>query len=206
MSMRLRFYFATLLLLCFVSAKGQEYHVETPGTLQEVVGEGAEELTHIRVTGTLNGRDIDFLHYLCSLNFPKPASMKDEAYLKLIMEKKDDVRGNLRHLDFEDARMVNDALPNRAFAGSFLEEIKLPKTLKKIGASAFSYNVLLKELIIPESVEEIGENLLYYCVKIEKVKLPDNLKVLNDLLFACCSKLKEVNIPSKLREMVTIQR
>ncbi len=199
--MRLRFYFATLVLLCFVSAKGQEYHVETPGTLKDVVGEGAEQLTHIRVTGTLNSKDIDFLHYLCSLNFPKPESMKDEDYLKLMKEKEGGDRGKLRHLDFEDARMVGDILPYRAFAGSFLEEIKLPKTLKKIGASAFSYNVLLKELIIPESVEEIGKNLLYYCSKVEKVRLPDNLKVLNDLLFACCSQLKEVNIPSKVREL-----
>lgn len=101
----------------------------------------------------------------------------------------------------EDARMVNDALPDKAFSGSYIKDYKLPKTLKKIGKNAFDYNVLLKELIIPESVEEIGEDLLVYSITIEKVRLPDNLKVLNSGLFAECWKLREVNIPSKLREM-----
>ena len=190
-----------LLLICTITAQAQEYHVETPGTLQEVIGAGAEELTRIRVTGTLNDRDIAFLHYLCWPIAPKPAGMKEESYLKIAMEKEDTRKTCLRHLDMEDARMVNDALPNRAFAGSYLKDCKLPKMLKKIGNEAFSYNVLLKELIVPESVEEIGRNFLFFSIGIEKVRLPDNLEVMNDLLFAECRKLKEVNIPSQLREM-----
>ena len=196
-----RLYSILLLLICTITAQAQEYHVETPGTLQEVVGPGAEELTHIRVTGTLNDRDIAFLHYLCWPIAPKPTDMKDESYLKIAMEKEDTLKTCLRHLDMEDARMVNDALPNRAFAGSYLKDCKLPKMLKKIGNEAFSYNVLLKELIVPESVEEIGRNFLFFSIGIEKVRLPDNLEVMNDLLFAECRKLKEVNIPSQLREM-----
>ena len=196
-----KLYSILLLLIFTLTAQAQEYHVETPGTLQEVIGPGAEELTHIRVTGTLNDRDIAFLHYLCWPIAPKPTDMKDESYLKIAMEKEDTLKTCLRHLDMEDARMVNDALPNRAFAGSYLKDCKLPKMLKKIGNEAFSYNVLLKELIVPESVEEIGRNFLFFSIGIEKVRLPDNLEVMNDLLFAECRKLKEVNIPSQLREM-----
>ena len=196
-----KLYSILLLLICTITAQAQEYHVETPGTLQEVIGPGAEELTRIRVTGTLNDRDIAFLHYLCWPIAPKPTDMKDESYLKIAMEKEDTLKTCLRHLDMEDARLVNDALPDKAFYGSYIKDYKLPRTLKKIGKNAFGYNVLLKELIIPESVEEIGENLLFYSIKVEKVRLPDNLEVMNDMLFAECWKLKEVNIPSKLREM-----
>ena len=196
-----RLYSILLLLIFTLTAQAQEYHVETPGTLQDVIGPGAEELTRIRVTGTLNDRDIAFLHYLCWPIAPKPAGMKDESYLKIAMEKEDTLKTCLRHLDMEDARLVNDALPDKAFYGSYIKDYKLPRTLKKIGKNAFGYNVLLKELIIPESVEEIGENLLFYSIKVEKVRLPDNLEVMNDMLFAECWKLKEVNIPSKLREM-----
>ena len=194
-------YSILLLLICTIKAQAQEYHVETPGTLQEVIGPGAEELTRIRVTGTLNDRDIAFLHHLCWPNTPKPAGMKEERYLKMLQEKEDTLKTNLRHLDLEDARMVNDALPDKAFYFSYIKDYKLPKTLKKIGKGAFSYNVLLKELIIPESVEEIGKNLLFYSVEIRKVKLPEKLKVLNKLLFANCAKLEEVNIPSEAREI-----
>jgi len=184
-----------------MTAQAQEYHVETPGTLQEVIGPGAEELTRIRVTGTLNDRDIAFLHHLCWPGVPKPKGMKVEKFLKIMQEKEDDFKTNLRHLDLEDARMVNDALSDKAFYFSYIKDYKLPKTLKKIGKGAFSYNVLLKELIIPESVEEIGKNLLFYSIEIRKVKLPEKLKVLNELLFGNCIKLEEVNIPSEVREI-----
>lgn len=199
--MKSRLYSMLLLLICTITAQAQEYHVETPGTLQEVIGPGAEELTRIRVTGTLNDRDIAFLHHLCWPIAPKPKGMKYENYLKIAMEKEDTLKTCLRHLDMEDARMVNDALPDRAFDGSYIRDYKLPKTLKKIGKSAFSYNVLLKELIIPESVEEIGRNLLFFSIEVEKVRFPDNLEVMNDMLCAECWKLKEVNIPSKVREI-----
>lgn len=175
--------------------------METPGTLQEVIGPGAEELTRIRVTGTLNDRDIAFLHHLCWPGVPKPTGMKVEKFLKIMQEKEDDFKTNLRHLDLEDARMVNDALPDKAFYFSYIKDYKLPKTLKKIGKGAFSYNVLLKELIIPESVEEIGRDLLFFSTEVEKVRFPDNLEVMNDFLCAECWKLKEVNIPSKVREI-----
>lgn len=175
--------------------------METPGTLQEVIGPGAEELTRIRVTGTLNDRDIAFLHHLCWPGVPKPTGMKVEKFLKIMQEKEDDFKTNLRHLDLEDARMVNDALPDKAFYFSYIKDYKLPKTLKKIGKNAFDYNVLLKELIIPESVEEIGRDLLFFSTEVEKVRFPDNLEVMNDFLCAECWKLKEVNIPSKVREI-----
>ena len=199
--MKSRLYPILLLLICTITAQAQEYHVETPGTLQEVIGPGAEELTRIRVTGTLSDRDIAFLHRLCWPIAPKPKDMKYEDYLKMAMEKEDTLKTYLRYLDMEDARMVNDDLPDRAFDGSFIRDYKLPKTLKKIGKSAFSCNVFLKELIIPESVEEIGRNLLLFSIKVEKVRLPDNLEVMNDMLFAECKELKEVNIPSKVREI-----
>lgn len=199
--MKSRLYSILLLLICTMTAQAQEYHVETPGTLQEVIGPGAEELTRIRVTGTLNDRDIAFLHRLCWPSKPKPKGMKYENYLKMAMEKEDTLKPCLRYLDMEDARMVNDALPDRAFDGSFIRDYKLPKTLKKIGKSAFTCNVFLKELIIPESVEEIGRNLLFFSIKVEKVRFPDNLEVMNDMLCAECWKLKEVNIPSKVREI-----
>ena len=199
--MKSRLYSMLLLLICTITAQAQEYHVETPGTLQEVIGSGAEELTRIRVTGTLNDRDIAFLHYLCWPGVPKPTGMKVEKFLKIMQEKEDDFKTNLRHLDLEEAHMVNDALPDYAFSGSYIKDYKLPKTLKKIGKNAFDYNVLLKELIIPESVEEIGRDLLFFSTEVEKVRFPDNLEVMNDFLCAECWKLKEVNIPSKVREI-----
>ena len=201
----LRRYALSLLLLLFaVAVKGQEwheFHVETPGTLQEVMGEGAEELTHVRVTGTINDKDIKYLHYLAWSVPPKSVDMDDDTYLKMVLRKEDSFRVKLQYLDLEDARMVNDALSDEAFHGSYIIGYKLPQTLKKIGDNAFEWNVLLKELIIPESVDSIGIHLLRYSIEVEKVRLPDNLKVLNEDMFAECWELKDVNIPSQVKEI-----
>ena len=78
-----KLYSILLLLIFTITAQAQEYHVETPGTLQEVIGPGAEELTRIRVTGTLNDKDIAYLHYLCWPIAPKPVGIKDERFLKI---------------------------------------------------------------------------------------------------------------------------
>ena len=83
------------------------------------------------MTGTLNDRDIAFLHYLCWPIAPKPTDMKDESYLKIAMQKEDTLKTCLRHLDMEDARLVNDALPDKAFYGSYIKDYKLPRTLKR---------------------------------------------------------------------------
>lgn len=204
--MDLKHYALSLLLLFALTVKGQEwheFHVETPGTLQEIMGEGAEKLTHVRVTGTINAKDIKYLHYLAWSVPAKSTGMADDAYLRMVMrtEKEDTFRVKLKYLDLEDAHMVNDALPDKAFSGSYIIGYKLPKTLKKIGKNAFEWNVLLKELIIPESVDSIGSDLLLYSIKVEKVRLPDNLKILNSGMFTECWKLKEVNIPSQVREI-----
>ena len=50
-----------------------------------------------------------------------------------------------------------------AFIDAGLESIALPKSLKKIGAYAFSSNTDVKELYIPAGVEEIGGSAFYNC-------------------------------------------
>lgn len=78
-----------LLMITTIAIKGQEFHVETPGTLQEVIGAGAEEFTYIKVTGTLNDQDIDFLHHLCWPIDQNATNMKADDYLKMSKEKED---------------------------------------------------------------------------------------------------------------------
>ena len=55
---------------------------------------------------------------------------------------------------YDNANYTVTAVGNHVFMDTKLEEISLPKTLKKIGDHAF-YCSKLKSILIPESVEEI---------------------------------------------------
>lgn len=61
---------------------------------------------------------------------------------------------------YDNANYTVTAVGNNVFRDAKLEEISLPKTLKKIGNRAF-YCTKLKSILIPESVEEIGLRAFY---------------------------------------------
>lgn len=156
----------------------QEYHVEKPGTLSQVVGEKAKDLTTIRVTGIINHHDIYFLRELAN----------------------DDPEANnqLFYIDLEDATLVENALPEDAFYLSQIIEYKLPKGLTRIGNAAFAKNTRLCKIIIPQDVTEIEENAFSFCEKLEEIDLPSRLTTLEAAVFMGCTSLKKVTLPENL--------
>lgn len=167
-----------LLFFSFGSIKAQSYHVSTPGTLKELVGEEASSLTSIRLTGTLNKADLDFLRSL--------ATYPDDVNI-------------LRSIDMEDADIVDNTIHREAFFISYIESYKLPKTLKRIEEDAFQNNHNLKELIIPEGVIHVGKRSIFCNRKLERVIFPESLLELGEsVLGGGNHALKEVQFSSKL--------
>ncbi|MDE6718001.1 MAG: leucine-rich repeat domain-containing protein, partial [Muribaculaceae bacterium] len=58
----------------------------------------------------------------------------------------------------------------------FRGEVKIPSTVKRIGAQAFYWNVDLTSVILPEGLEEIGENAFEDCFGINTLCLPSTVK------------------------------
>ncbi len=111
-----------------------------------------------------------------------------------------------------------------AFEGCiFLETVKIPSTVSKIGGGAFQSCRALKEVSVPEGVTELDGSVFYGCVSLSKVSLPSSLKeIANNALSDCyslehisipdnvsvigeafmdCKKLKSIVIPSKVKEI-----
>ena len=82
-----------------------------------------------------------------------------------------------------------------------VKTIKLPDTLKTIGASAFADNESLKEINIPKSVKTIGDKAFEVCTSLEKVTLPAGLESIGAQAFTWCTSLNSVIIPSSVKSI-----
>lgn len=84
------------------------------------------------------------------------------------------------------------------FARENIRVVRLPRTIKRIGRSAFSRCGLLCEIDFPDGIDTIAEHAFYMNSTIERPVLPKGLKYLDSYAFALCNQLKEVFMPEGL--------
>lgn len=76
-----------------------------------------------------------------------------------------------------------------------LQEITLPKDLKRIGNSAFRYCSQLKDIILPSEVETINYHAFEDCGNLASIQFPPSLKRIESYAFSSCGKLSSINLP-----------
>ena len=76
-----------------------------------------------------------------------------------------------------------------------LQEITLPKDLKRIGNSAFRYCSQLKDIILPSEVETINYHAFEDCGNLASIQFPPSLKSIESYAFSSCGKLSSINLP-----------
>lgn len=178
------------------------YHVETPGTLPQLVGEDNKyTITEMKVTGNLNGTDLRLIREMAG------RSLKGSA-----------TNGMLMKLDLQDARIVeggeayysyngyiyhskNDEIGNRLFYESILTEIKLPRSTVAIGDFAFWNSKGLKSIAMPNGVNSIGESAFRVCEGLNRLRFPSQIEIITKQCFRNCKSLTEVKIPETVRSM-----
>lgn len=80
---------------------------------------------------------------------------------------------------------------------SFLRDIKLPPTLKRIEKDSFSYIDCLIKITIPSSVEYIGDGAFVFCEALESIVFEENISIdkIEDHVFMDCRNLRTIDIP-----------
>ena len=138
----------------YAQGRNKAITVENAGELEtKITSDLRNLLEEVKVTGPLNGRDIEFLREL---------SQQD---------------GILKSIDLSDASIVDgegttaNILPVNAFVSTYtLEHMILPKNLMAIGGSAFQDSGI-KELVLPKTVTELGRDITYYCRNLEALSV-----------------------------------
>lgn len=85
----------------------------------------------------------------------------------------------------------------------YVKKIKIPNTVKTIGAGAFQSCYNAESIEIPASVTSIGDYAFKGCASMLSVSIPtsgDNMTI-GDGAFIGCSKLTRVNLPDRIKSM-----
>ncbi|GIM57722.1 hypothetical protein CAPN006_21140 [Capnocytophaga canimorsus] len=128
-----------------------------------------------------------------------------ESYYNLSNDKTTLVKwlnDELTTLDMENDPVLSKvtSIGARAFLGSKLTSITLPKGLKTIKERAFE-NSPLTSLVIPEGVTTIEGSAFYSCKALATITLPQTLTEIGESAFKSCHKLNNVIIPDGVKRL-----
>lgn len=108
-------------------------------------------------------------------------------------------RGIYQYIGCEEKVVIPEgvtAIGRGAFAGhKNLVKVTFPKTLRRIGWTAFSC-CGLQSVTLPEGMTCIPMSAFSYCRSLTSVHLPESLKVIEEHAFEHCSSLTKLEIPS----------
>ena len=163
-------------------------HVETPGTLSDLIFDAGMRPANIRkltLTGTLNETDFTCMR---------------ETMTSLVDV---DLSGitNTYGVNFKDkSRLIKVILPNNltdianyAFSScSSLASITIPNTVTYIGTQAF-YKCSFTSITIPNKVKKIKDWAFSHC-SLTSITIPNSVTSIGDKAFYWCSSLTSVTI------------
>ena len=150
--------------------------------------EGATDVDVLKITGSVDIRDFDFMV---------------------------DALRNLRELDLSEARIAPyqgeatflgrtsapaDELPECALMGTPVEKLILPATLRAVGTGALGGSAL-RSVVIPDGVESIGTGAFSGCRSLQEVSIPAGVATLGEGAFRDCVALSRVVVGAPLRSI-----
>lgn len=208
---------AALALVCSQKIFGQvnffDVHVSKYGELEQVLGEKWDKIDSLIVHGPINEADFttmwkcSFEGKLTVLNLEHAQvennKIPTRALFKVDRQVIDDPRAYqgvvylpIRHLILpEGIQEIGDY----AFSRMRLEQVNLPKSLRKLGRSCFSscHWLSTDPLIIPEGITSIPPQCFINCQCFKKLVLPSTLKTIEGAAFYN-TRVEEANFPEGL--------
>ena len=174
-----------------VPAASTEENVSALKAEIEASGKDYTKIKNLKVTGEINAADFYF--------------MRDEmSRLNNVNLESISIADYSAYYTYYGVQEANK-IPGAAFKDkNALIRVMLPKSIIKIGESAFSgcYN-LLSVGHIPDNVRHIGDNAFWCCNELQTMNIPQKLEYLGSGAFTDCFKLQwnSLPLPNTLREI-----
>ncbi len=202
----LSFLLVTACLLLSSSLNAQEsktVNVATAGTLPTLItASEKDQITHLTVTGDLNGTDIRYIREMAGKNMYKQKTSGKLSVLNL-------TRANIvsgGDLYCRDNFILGDSLgavhktSDKVIGSCMFEncsgltEIFLPNSITSIDTAAFSGCTGLTSVTFPENLTSIGIRAFEGCTGLTSVTIPDKVYSIDYWAFKGCTGLTSLTI------------
>lgn len=95
----------------------------------------------------------------------------------------------------EGVEKIEKGAFDNLFIKSFMFELEIPGSLKKIEDQNFCEMSALETVAMAEGVEEIGNLAFTCCFNLREVNIPSSVKKIGTYAFAECPSLEEISLP-----------
>src|SRR5690554_619955 len=184
---------------------GNEDVIFYDGEIKECYYWGAKKII---LPSSFNGHKVEEIHFRVFNNFELEAVVIEEGYDKIdgfFQNKISQISlpNSLRYvIGFNENRIAElelppllDSIGRGAFARNLIKELIIPRNVKKIDRSAFTFNDI-ESLELPESLTFIGSKA-FQNNKLTDVKLPNSIKKLYESTFSD-NRIEFVTLPQQL--------
>lgn len=162
----------------------------TAGNLQNVV---STDVTSLKITGDLNGTDINYLRTLINDHSLTSLDLVDARIVE---------GGEAYVVDGTSYNTENDKLGEFMFSScANLESIVLPNNVTSIGNYAFSGCSALTSVTIPSSVTHIGNYAFSDCFYLTSVTIPSSVTSIDGFAFSGCRGLTSITLNEGLTQI-----
>ena len=157
-------------------------HVATAGTLNSYISESEKEsLIRLKITGTLNTSDYDFIRNMPALESVDIAQITNTTTYGIFFSKSPNIKQVILPMNL---KVIHDY----TFDQSKITSIEIPASVTDIKASAFSSCYELSgNLILPEGLQSIGNSAFSGCFKLSgNLIIPNSVTILGNGAFDTC--------------------
>lgn len=88
-----------------------------------------------------------------------------------------------------------------AFTNCDVKYLSIPNSVTEICDSAFLSCESLEEVILPKDLKKIRNAVFQNCINLKSVRMSDNITEIMQLSFANCSSLREINFSKKIKKI-----
>lgn len=171
--------------------KNGELNLDKIEELSESIFENNEALIKVNAPDlkTINNRAFYGCVNLKEINAPNLISIGDYAFYNC----------TLKEFDFSNVLEIG----KNTFECAQLENVFLPKTLKKIGKYAFANNPYLVKVELMSLMTKLKDGMFENCVNLKEISFSNTINKFGIGVFKNCKKLNQVIMPEHLKVIET---